>query len=474
MEQGRKSFTVEDQVHFARLSGDVNPMHMDANFARRTQMGAPVVHGVHGVLWALEEICRRESPDLNALKVNFSGPVYVGDAATAVLGKRSGSQLRVQVQVDGATATTITLGLGEPARGSVPVVSAPEGPNWPKEPIPLKLEEMRGRSGAIEFATSESEIAEAFPALSSCISPRRVAAVAALSRVVGMICPGMHSIFSGFSLAFTGDAAGNRLEYATTEIDERFRMVRLTVAGGGIEGELTALARIPPVAQPTIYEVAAAVAPTAYAGDAVLVVGGSRGLGEVTAKACAAGGARVFITYATGHTEANKVVEEIRAFGGECEALPLDVRGDVAAQLSRLPVAPSHLYYYATGPIAQRRTKLLSQEVLAEFMRFYATGFVETVEALRAMRADAQLNVFYPSSVAVNDTPKGWLEYAMAKAAGEIVCREIGTNLPNVRVLCARLPRILTDQTANVRATEAAPIIEVIMPIVRDLHEASR
>jgi acyl dehydratase len=41
------------QEQFARLSGDRNPMHMDAVAARRTQAGKPVVHGVHTLLWAL-------------------------------------------------------------------------------------------------------------------------------------------------------------------------------------------------------------------------------------------------------------------------------------------------------------------------------------------------------------------------------------------------------------------------------------
>ena len=36
-------FTLTDQREFARASGDFNPLHLDANFARRTQMGAIVV-----------------------------------------------------------------------------------------------------------------------------------------------------------------------------------------------------------------------------------------------------------------------------------------------------------------------------------------------------------------------------------------------------------------------------------------------
>jgi acyl dehydratase len=49
-----KVFTDRDQTFFAALSGDWNPMHMDPVAARRTQAGLPAVHGIHGLLWALE------------------------------------------------------------------------------------------------------------------------------------------------------------------------------------------------------------------------------------------------------------------------------------------------------------------------------------------------------------------------------------------------------------------------------------
>jgi NAD(P)-dependent dehydrogenase (short-subunit alcohol dehydrogenase family) len=41
-------------------------------------------------------------------------------------------------------------------------------------------------------------------------------------------------------------------------------------------------------------------APDEFAGATALIIGGSRGLGELTAKLLAKGGARILITYATG------------------------------------------------------------------------------------------------------------------------------------------------------------------------------
>lgn len=465
-----KTFSSSDQQLFAELSGDINPMHMDAAAARRTQMGSPVVHGMHGVIWALDELCRVEAAPINALKVKFSGPIYVGDTVSLVLGKRTDDQLRAQIRVDDAPVAMLTIGLGPAVPAAAPLNSLPPSPaEWPAAPVVLALDEMRGQSGAFTFARGTGETAQSHPRLAERISPAGVQALAALSRLVGMVCPGLHSIFSGLDLTLTADRAPC-LRYATTEVDERFRIVRVAVAGGGVQGEISAMARLPPVEQPTMADIAPLVEPGAYRGDVVVVVGGSRGLGEVTAKACAAGGARVIITYARGQAEAERVAEEIRAAGGQCDALRFDVGEDITAQLAELPAAATHLYYFATGPIAQRRTRLLSEPVLNDFMRFYATGFYETFQALHERRGNEGLAAFYPSSIAIEDTPKGWAEYAMAKAAGEILCREIQINLPKARVVCTRLPRVLTDQTASVQAAASTPVLEVILPIVRELQ----
>jgi len=53
-----RTFTMADQVAFAAASGDANPMHMDELAARRTQAGAPVVHGVQALLWALDALAQ--------------------------------------------------------------------------------------------------------------------------------------------------------------------------------------------------------------------------------------------------------------------------------------------------------------------------------------------------------------------------------------------------------------------------------
>ena len=58
---GTRIFALGDQVRFAELTGDFNPMHLDPIAARRTLAGAPVVHGIHDLLWLIVSILSRQT-----------------------------------------------------------------------------------------------------------------------------------------------------------------------------------------------------------------------------------------------------------------------------------------------------------------------------------------------------------------------------------------------------------------------------
>ena len=84
----RRSLTVtrEHVETFARLTGDYNPLHFDADFARRTRFGGLVVQGglTTGLLHALVAM-DLPGPGSVFLSQNwkFTAPVYIGDTITA-------------------------------------------------------------------------------------------------------------------------------------------------------------------------------------------------------------------------------------------------------------------------------------------------------------------------------------------------------------------------------------------------------
>jgi acyl dehydratase len=464
-----KIFTPADQARFARISADFNPIHLDPVVARRTQMGAPIVHGIHGALWALEALCGSEAISPLGLGGNFLEPIYVGEPATVTLVRRAEGEARLNIVAGGTVATSITVRLGpKGAPVSTPSAEGALPSVWPRIPIELNLEQMQGRAGSIALPRPPDDLATLFPNLCRALSPRRVAGMISLSPLVGMVSPGLHSLLKSFALDFV--EGSDALRYTTVDVNKRFRLVRMAVVGPGIAGECLAYARVPPVRQPAIAEIATAMAQDAFEDARVLVVGGSRGLGEVVAKACAAGGADVLITYAIGKGDGERVVEEIAAFGGRAAARLFDINGDIPAQLSDLALAPTHVYYFPSCPTLKRHGPLFSADLSAQYERFYVHGFLATVQALLAQTGGGGLRVFYPSTLVIDQPTRGSAEFAMAKAAGEALCRQMNQYLPGADVVCQRLPRLLTDQTATVSPAEASPVLDIMLPIVREMQ----
>jgi hypothetical protein len=468
-----RTFTMADQIRFATISGDHNPIHLDPVVARRTQAGVPVVHGIHLLLWALDVLARVNVGPLPArrLTARFNRFLAIDEVVAVVQAKRNEASARfdlvLDLVADGLTVAQITVDFGASARMaqtlSCNTVSAPA------EPYNLPFEQMEGLSGRLSFASTPESVAAMFPAASDWLGSRGVAALAASSLLVGMVCPGLHSIYRSLSVDTCDDQdPKDLLGFRVVPADTRFRLVRLAIVGGGLAGTVESLLRVPPVPQVASHELTGLIGPNEFAGSRALVIGGSRGLGEVTAKLLALGGAKVVITYRVGSTEADAVVRDICAAGGICKALEYDVGKRAEPQLLALGDRPTHAYYFATPAIFRAQSALFSRARLDELLDTYVDGFLDLAQALRARRSDVSL--FYPSSVFVTERPPGMIEYAMAKAAGETLCGEMNRRWTPLHVTVERLPRLLTDQTASIIGTRLATPAAHLLPLVRQVQ----
>jgi NAD(P)-dependent dehydrogenase (short-subunit alcohol dehydrogenase family) len=468
-------FTLDDQRRFASLSGDFNPMHVDPVAARRTQYGQPVVHGVHGLLWGLDAAAAGgvDLSPYRGLTVQFLKPVLLGEDVEVRITPKSDT-LTIDLCVGPLVATRAWF-TREPPDEAVfpPLEAAAEASGRRADPRDLAFEAMAGVRGSLDYAAPG--LAEAFPAASRALGPGALEGLAAAIYVVGMECPGLHSIFARLKAELLGGpdgkVGGGRVDYAAVSIDPRFRFVEIRFQTPALRAQLGGIARMPPVPPPTMAEIAAAVGAGEFAGQRALVIGGSRGLGAATAKIVAAGGGEVAITYARGAAEAAEVVDDITRAGGRCAAMPYDALGAPEAQLVQTPFAPNAVYYFATSPIWRRKTHAFEPALMAEFVRFHVEGFARLAEAIRA-RTEGRLALFYPSSTYAAEVPKDFGEYAAAKRAGEAVSENLGAVLKRVAVIVERLPPTATDQNASVTAGETAPPLEVMLPVVRRMQGA--
>jgi len=468
----KRRFCWDDQETFARLSGDVNPIHMDPLASRRAVVGAVVVHGVHTLLWCLDVLAKSEFKPIGVhfIDVRFPKAVYLDDDVKITLQDRSAGDMNLEATVGSRIVASIRMRCLPGSEGRTQDNIDPGGLEVlvaGGEPKDLAFETLNGTVGLADFAVPAKDFAKEFPDAAKLVGATRLRGIAACSRLVGMNCPGLRSIFSRLSVTFTEEAAASNLRYEVVKTDQRFRMVRIQVAGAGMRGQIEAFSPPSPPQQLAISEITKMVEPREFAGQTALVVGGSRGLGELAAKVIAAGGGQVLITYAVGLADAERVVSEIRVVGGHADAFPYDVREAASGQLAKFEgVIPTHVYYFATCQISRPKAQAFESDLLTQFMAFYVHGFYELCRNLWEQGV-RKLSIFYPSSVFVEGRPCDLTEYAMAKAAGEVLCADIPRIMPGFRILRHRLPRLLTDQTTSVTFQKLPQAIGIILPIIR-------
>jgi acyl dehydratase len=477
MRTQERHFTLQDQLAFADLSGDRNPLHVDPIAARRYMFGQPVVHGVHTLLWALDCWCAEhdETPNLRALSATFSKPVVLGERVVCVAVSEQPSQLALEVRSGGVVSTRISceLGNGTSSRrdqlGSRSIIDA-FPPVRASRVVPK--EELEMSSGSFDLYLNTAETARLFPHLIKLAPAFQIASILGTSRLVGVECPGLHSLFSSLELRFEDSREGRpEVSYRVSKLDHRIGLIELKLDGQGVKGTVTAFRRPPPVEQPTYTSLRSSVGANEFAGQVALIIGGSRGLGEVAAKLLAAGGAIVRITFHQGEQDARRIVDEIVSNGGRADVAQFDVL-DPQPQFaaSSINSLPTHCYYFATPFIFSGAKGIFSPELFSRFCAYYVTGFANIIDYWRARHVS---NFFYPSTVAIDELPSSMGEYSVSKAAGEKLCDFLEKTHPALTIYRSRFPRVATDQTVSLLPVKNQDPVGVMLEHLRAFRAVS-
>jgi acyl dehydratase len=105
----RRSFTQADFDQFARLSGDVNPIHVDEEYSAAGRFGRNVAHGMF-LFSVLSGVAGQLLPGarLDSTELMFPRPTFAGE------------EMEVEVAVTGRQGGTIDLSLEIRNRAGAP------------------------------------------------------------------------------------------------------------------------------------------------------------------------------------------------------------------------------------------------------------------------------------------------------------------------------------------------------------------
>jgi len=98
-----KTFTEDDVQRFIAITSDVNPLHVDDEFAAKTQFGRRVLHGMLTAS-IFSTMVGMLLPGTGAIyrsqTLNFLRPVYVGETVTAHFRVRSVDRAKHRLVID--------------------------------------------------------------------------------------------------------------------------------------------------------------------------------------------------------------------------------------------------------------------------------------------------------------------------------------------------------------------------------------
>lgn len=367
---------------FAVLTGDVNPLHTNKGFGRRSNFRENIIHGMLPVAFIGALPCFKGSEGflavLKKISARFLKPAFAGDGlcieAVVVSELPDLKQVECEYHIKNTSSNTIvTTGFFTLIKAPfAEIVQAQGQENAPASrsmlTVPLaesdrtfetiqkgdeaeflfKIQE--GHARALYMIVEDGLISEEKPSLLNwMVNPADLLATCLISTFVGMCIPGKYATFVGFqgeceqpiiwekSYKFKGHI--RFISPSTRSISGNYSIREAGVDSPVyLSGKLNTNVNKPIIQMPSIGFLKETALDLQLKDKVVLVTGGSRGIGETTAKLFALHGAKVVVNYFRGETDALRIVDEITTYGARAIAVKADVsdRAQVGAMFDAI------------------------------------------------------------------------------------------------------------------------------------------
>lgn len=121
-----KTVTEADVVLYAGISGDINPVHIDDETAKRSRFGKRIAHGMLSAGF-ISAVLGTQLPGpgtiYTAQELKFVKPVMIGDTVTATVTVIERDEEKNRLKLE----TTVTNQAGEPVITGIATVVPPRG-----------------------------------------------------------------------------------------------------------------------------------------------------------------------------------------------------------------------------------------------------------------------------------------------------------------------------------------------------------
>ena len=437
------NFKLTDQLDFAKMSGDFNPIHLDQNYARRSIAGDVAVYGINLVFWGLNQFLKLKKSEIKIKKINIIFSKFINlnqNIELKIFQKKKRFFFNFFESDILVSYFEIEYERNKKRKNLYSIKKFVKKKSQTSNFESFKINEKFIENSSI----NEPLLKKKYLYLHKYLNISQIIDLVTITRFVGMRVPGQDSILSKLTLFYKSSKINNN-EFKITSVDKRFSLINMYYRGKNLSGNIRTLMRPKKINQ-DIKNSNLKINKKEFVKQKALVIGGSKGLGEATVKILSLGSAKILFSYFRGKKDAH---QHRKPFKKNIKIFYLNIEKKV--NLNTLKdiknFKPTHLYYFATPRIFSGSGYDFTEKKFKIFNNYYLIGFQKIFNQL-----DKKIlkSVFFPSSVAINQVTNKLCEYACSKAAQEILLKYLNEKYKTINFLCPRLPRLKTDQTLSI------------------------
>ena len=347
----KKIFSLKDQETFSLISGDYNSIHLDKTKSRKSIFGDVIVHGINLVITSLNFLNKNFNKVLfSKLKADFLKPVYL-DYITVFKLTITGNLFKIEIYQNKIKTTNIS---GSFLNKNIKSSNS-------------NIQDYR----KISNDTNLDILKQYYQYLNSNKLSYEISELAMTSKIIGMIEPGELSLFSSIELK------KNRSNYGKYGYLKKINEV---LSIGLINQELftnnffillKAFRLQKPIYQKSIRSYYKKIPNNLFLNQSSIVIGGSRGLGEITTKCLLVGGSKVSFSFNHGIEDAKRIVNDLNSNGYKANKLKLDIiKVKKTIKIFRKEKF-DNLFYFATPKIIGNISQDIDSTIFKKMCVFY-------------------------------------------------------------------------------------------------------
>jgi NAD(P)-dependent dehydrogenase (short-subunit alcohol dehydrogenase family) len=451
--------------YFGKLTHDLSPIHMDPLYARRTQFGGPIVHGVACIFSALGQWANGRKFQLQSLDVDFRRPIFVGEEYEIKI-LESPELVTLRIQSNGIIHTNIKFTWKEYTSHRMGPITLTLDQEKSFKTISLTTPDQAVIANESKLYAIDSSLLAQFPehlVLSADQMPfGQIQALAWASWVIGMRRPAQEALFSKLSFVFSASPPSvQTLCLTQLEIQEEkdYSLLEFRGSALGVKSfSLSAFERKKPL-WIGLDEIQSLVSNSrGLEGKVTLVTGGARGLGAVLARAFALQGSTIILTALHDSQESAKILEEISSLGIKVIFFKGDIGSSGFCRLLRSTLLAQEkkldfLILNAFPPAASNKTAAFDSNAITTYLSNAIPYVSEPLLHLLDLVKERGSILNISSSFVVKPDPS-FVPYICAKAAVESIVKIYAAKDKSRKYLNLRVPRIATDQTNSIQNFE--------------------